>query len=44
MTAMVWRDKHDMCILTNMPITPTNCNFCEDFGNAIRPRIIQDYN
>jgi hypothetical protein len=31
MTALVWRDKHDVYILTNMPITPTNSNFCEDW-------------
>jgi hypothetical protein len=41
-TAMLWRDKHGTYILINMHITPTNCNFYEDFGNAIKPSIIQD--
>jgi hypothetical protein len=36
-TAVVWRDKPDIDILTNR-------NFCDEHGNPIKPRIIQDYN
>jgi hypothetical protein len=41
---MVWRDKRDVHRLTNMHHPPTNGNFCDEHGNAIKPEIIQDYN
>jgi hypothetical protein len=41
---MVWRDKRDIYILKNMYNPLTNSNFCDEHGNAIKPRIIQDYN
>jgi hypothetical protein len=44
LTAMVWRAKCDVHILTNMHHPPTNGNFCDKHGNAIKPEIIQDYN
>ena len=36
LTAMVWRDKQDVHILTNMHHSPTNCNFCDEHGNGIK--------
>jgi hypothetical protein len=42
--AMVWRDKRDIHVLTNMHHPPANGNFCDEHGNAIKPEIIQDYN
>jgi hypothetical protein len=41
---MVWRVKPDVPILTNMCPPPTNCNVCNELGNAIQPEFIQDYN
>jgi hypothetical protein len=41
---MVWRDKRDIYIMTNMHNLPTNDNFHDEHGNAIKPRIIQNYN
>jgi hypothetical protein len=45
LTAMVWRDKRDVCVLTNMHNPPAiEGNFCDEHGNALKPQIIQDYN
>jgi hypothetical protein len=33
-----------MYILTNMHNPPTNGKFCDDHGNDVKPRIVQDYN
>jgi hypothetical protein len=41
---MVWRDKRDVHVLTNMHHPPANGNFCDEHGNAIKPEIIQNYN
>jgi hypothetical protein len=43
--AMVWRDKHDVYVLTNMHTPPAKeSNLCEKHGNALKPQIVQDYN
>jgi hypothetical protein len=44
LTAMVWRDKRDVHLPTNMHHPPANGNLCDQHGNAIKPEIIQDYN
>jgi hypothetical protein len=41
---MVWRDKRDIHLLTNMHHPPANGNFCDEHGNPIKPEIIQDCN
>jgi len=33
-----------VCILTNMHSPPVEGNFTDDSGNAIKPRVIEDYN
>jgi hypothetical protein len=38
LTAMVWRGKRDVHILTNMHHPPANGNFCDEHGNATKPR------
>jgi hypothetical protein len=40
LTAIVWRDKCDVFILTNMHNPPTNGNFFGKHGNAVKLRII----
>jgi len=42
--AMVWRDKRDVCLLTNSHDPPTEGNYCHEHGNAIKPAIVADYN
>jgi hypothetical protein len=41
---MMWRDKSDVCILTDTHNSQTNSNFCDEHGNTIKPLIVQDYN
>ena len=44
LTAILWRDKHDVHILTNMHNAPADGNFCDNNGTAIKPQIVADYN
>jgi hypothetical protein len=50
-TAMIWKDKRDVNMSTNMyhhhhhhHHHPAEGNFCDAHGNALKPAIIQDYN
>jgi hypothetical protein len=42
--AILWRDKRDICMLTNIYSAPAKGNFCNDGGKAIKPQIVMDYN
>ena len=44
LTAILWRDKRDVCILTNMHNAPVEGNFCDNNGRTIMPQIVTDYN
>ena len=44
LTAVVWRDKRDVCMLTNIHDPPSEGNFRDEHGNAIKPAIVADYN
>lgn len=44
LSAIRWKDKRDMYLLTNMHSPPLEGNFVDEFGNAIKPKVIQDYN
>ena len=44
LTAVLWRDKRDICMLTNIHDVPAEGNFCNDAGKAIKPQIVMDYN
>ena len=37
LTAILWRDKRDLCMLTNIYNAPTEGNFCNDRGKAVKP-------
>jgi hypothetical protein len=41
---MVWKDKRDVGILTNIHDPPSKGNFCDEHGNAIKPVIVADCN
>ena len=43
LTAIVWKDKHNVNILMNMHSSPLEGNFCDYQGQAVKPAIIQDY-
>jgi hypothetical protein len=43
--AMVWTGKHDVYILRNMHSrTGGEGNFCDEYGNALKPKNVQDNN
>ena len=44
MKAVVWRDKRDVCLLTNIHDPPREGNYRNEHGNAIKPAIVADYN
>jgi len=43
LTAVLWRDKRDVRIFTNIHDPPAEGNFCDN-GKAIKPQIVADYN
>jgi len=44
LTAVVWKDKRDVCLLTNIHDPPREGNYRNEHGNAIKPAIVADYN
>jgi len=44
LTAVAWKDKRDMCLLTNIHDPPREGNYHDEHGNAIKPAIVVDYN
>jgi hypothetical protein len=44
LTAVVWRDKRDVCLLTNIHDPPTEANYRNEHGNTIKPATVADYN
>ena len=44
LTAVVWRDMRDVCLLTNIHNPPTEGNHRDEHGNVIKPAIAADYN
>jgi hypothetical protein len=44
LTILIWRDKRDMHMLTNMDSLPQEGHFCDENGNAENPVIRDDYN
>jgi hypothetical protein len=44
LTAVVWRSRRDLCLLTNIHDPPREGNYHDEHGNAIKPAIVADYN
>jgi len=44
LTAILWWDKRDVCMLTNIHSAPAEGNFCNEGRKAIKPQIVMDYN
>jgi len=44
LTTILWRDKRDVRILTNIHGGPAEGNFCNNNGKAIKPQIVADCN
>jgi len=44
LTAVVWKDKRDVCLLTNTHDPPREGNYRDEHGKARKPAIVADYN
>jgi len=44
LTAILWREKRDICMLTNIHNDPAEGNFCNEGGIAIKPQTVMDCN
>jgi hypothetical protein len=44
LTTIVWKDKRNINMLTNMHRPLAEGNFCDEHGNAMKLAIVQDYN
>lgn len=43
LTAILWRDRKDVHMLTNIHAAPAEGNFCNQGGKAVTPLIVADY-
>ncbi|PNF36309.1 hypothetical protein B7P43_G00540 [Cryptotermes secundus] len=44
LSVVLWKDKRDVYVLTNMHPPPLDGNFQDESGCAIKPHVIEDYN
>lgn len=44
LTALIWKNKRDIHMLTNVHDARADSNFCDDNGNALKPATVEDYN
>jgi hypothetical protein len=44
LTTILWRDKRNVHILTNIHDAPVEGNFCDTNRKGIKPQIVADYN
>jgi len=44
LTAILWQDKTDICMLMNIHNAPVEVNFCNEGGKAIKLQLVMDYN
>ena len=44
LTALAWKDRRDVSMLTNMDLPPAEGNFCDDSKRAVNPQIVARYN
>ena len=44
MTALAWKDRRDVYLLTNMDPPPEEGNLCDDRKRAVKPQIVTWYN
>jgi hypothetical protein len=41
--AMIWEDKREVYMLTNIHNPPTEGSFCNEHGNAVKSSTVEDY-
>jgi hypothetical protein len=44
LTTILWWDKGNICMLTNIHNAPVEGNYCNDRGKARKPQIVMEYN
>jgi len=44
LTALVWKDRREVYMLTNMDPPPAEGNFCDDSNCPVKPHIVERYN
>ena len=44
LTALAWKDRRDVYVLTNMDPPPSEGNFCDDSNRPVQPHIVARYN
>jgi hypothetical protein len=44
LTAMVWKDKKNVNMLTNIHHPTAESNVCDEHGNTLKPAVVQDHN
>ena len=44
LTALVWKDRQEVYMLTNMDPPPAEGNFCDDSNRHVKPHIVEQYN
>jgi hypothetical protein len=43
MTTLIWKDRQDMCVWTDMHEAAAEGNFCDEHGKAQKPAVSEDY-
>jgi hypothetical protein len=43
-SALVWKDRSEVYMLTNMHPPPAEGNFCDDSNHPMKPYIMEQYN
>jgi len=41
LTTLVWKDRQEVYMLTNMNPPPAEGNFCDDSNHPVRPHIVE---
>jgi len=44
LTALVWKDRREVHMLTNMDPPPAEGNFCDNSNRPMKPHIVEWYN
>ena len=44
LTALVWKDRREVYMLTNTDPPPAEGNFCDDSNRPVKPNIVERYN
>jgi len=44
LTTLVWKDRREFYVLTNMDPTPAEGSFCDDSNHPVKPHIVEWYN